>query len=616
MFHIVEKNQKVVKGILVAVAATFVMFGVGGYLGMGGDDGYVAKVGSAKIYSSDIDNAIQQQQSQQQDKMQVLLGLINRQLLLNSFKDNNLSVSDENLQKAIADIPAFQESGIFILSKYQDFLKSRYLSATRFQDEVGQQILLNQMLDFFKNSSIDSTVFSNKIVNLLSRERSVAKYTVDPKSFYAKVNITDKEIDDYYKQNIAQFTLPEQVKLQYIVLSKDSVADSIKPTDAEIAKYKADHSEQVNLEQVDASHILFAVANNADAKTKAEIKDKAEKVLVEVRANPNKFAELAKKYSQDPGSADKGGELGFFGKGVMAKPFEQAVFSMKQGQISNLVETQFGYHIIKLNTIKEASPNAIRDFIVSQIKQQQAIKLLQKKQDELTEISYNNSSSLDSVSSKLGLPIQTSNWVAKGAGQGDFANSKVQQAIFSDDLIKKKNNSDVIDLGNGKYAVYRLSDYKSSKIQSLPEVKSTIVATLKQQQASSMAYKAGQQQVKDLQNGKLTLAFGGAQDVNLLAQSKDIDSMSVKQIFSTNISKLPTYTGVISTTGDYVIYKIIGEKIDKSLDKQNITLVDQLNQEHSMLELNAYVNGLRNDYKVSYISDRINNKTQEQSNQN
>ncbi len=174
MFHIVEKNQKLVKGILVAVAATFVMFGVGGYLGMGGDDGYVAKVGSSKIYSGDIDNAIQQQQQgQSQDKMQVLLGLINRQLLLNSFKDNHLSVSDDALQKTIADIPAFQESGVFILSKYQDFLQSRYLSAAKFQDEITQQILLNQMLDFFKNSSINSTVFTNKMVELLSRERSV-----------------------------------------------------------------------------------------------------------------------------------------------------------------------------------------------------------------------------------------------------------------------------------------------------------------------------------------------------------------------------------------------------------------------------------------------------------
>ena len=609
MFHIVEKNQKLVKGILVAVAATFVMFGVGGYLGMGGDDGYVAKVGSAKIYSSDIDNAMQQQ-GQSQDKMQVLLGLINRQLLLNSFKDENLSVSNEALQKAIADIPAFQESGVFILSKYQDFLSSRYLSATKFQDEISQQILLNQMLDFFKTSMISSTAFSNKMVELLSRERSVAKYVIQPKDFYSKVNVTDKDVDNYYKQNIGQFTLPEQVKLQYMVLTKDFVLNSIKPSEAQIAKYKAEYPDQLNLDQVDASHILFSVASNADAKTKAEVKSKAQKVLAEARANPSKFAALAKQYSQDHGSSEKGGDLGFFGKGVMAKPFEQAVFSMKQGQISDLVETQFGYHIIKVNAIQKTSPNAIHDFIAAQIKQQQATKLLQDKKEELTELSYNKSNSLEPASTKLGLPIQTSDWVSKGSGKGDFANPKVQQAIFNDDLIKKKNNSDVIDLGNGKYAVYRLSDYKPSKVEIIMEVKDKITAILKQQQASSLAYKDGQKQLKELQDNKLNVNFGATQAVNLLEQSKDVDAMTVKQIFATNISKLPAYTGAIDATGAYVIYKITSEKVDQNLDKQNQLIVNQLTQNSSMLALNAYVSGLRDNYKVSYITERLNNPAQ------
>ncbi len=608
MFHIVEKNQKVVKGILIVVAATFVMFGIGSYLGMGGDDGYVAKVGTAKIYSQDVDNAMQQQQGQQPDKMQVLFGLINRQLLINSFKDNHLSVSDAQLQKEIADIPAFQESGDFSLNKYQAFLQSRYLSATKFQDEISSQILLNQMIDLFKNATIDSKLFTNKLIELLSRKRSVAKYTIDPKEFYAKVNVTDKDINNYYQQSIAQFTLPEQVKLQYLVLSKDIVADSIKPTEEEIALYAKNNPTQANLEQVDASHILFSVANNADPKTKANVKAQAAKILAEVKANPKKFAALAKQYSQDPGSADKGGELGFFGKGVMAKSFESTAFSLKQGEISGLVETQFGFHIIKLNAIKMPSPEAIREFIISQIKQQQVTKLLQSKQEQLTELVYNKSNSLEPASAKLGLSIQTSDWVSKVGAQGDFANPKVQQAIFNDDLIKKKNNSEVIDLGNGKYAVYRLSDYRAAKVQTLAEVKDQIGATLKQQQASALAYQDGQNKLKQLQDGKLTLDFGGVEKVNLLAQSKDIDSMAVKQIFATNIKKLPAYTGAIGSTGSYVIYKITSEAIDNGLDKQNMTIANQLNQGNSMLILNAYVNGLRTDYKVSYISDRLNNK--------
>ena len=152
MFNVVEKHQKMVKGIMIVIAGTFVVWGISGYFGMSGDDGYVAKVGSSKIYSQDIDRAMDQSQGQSQDKMQVLFGLINRQLLLNSFDDHHLSVTTTQLQDAIAAIPAFQTDGKFDLNKYQDFLKQRYTTSAKFEQDMQQQILINQELDFFKNS--------------------------------------------------------------------------------------------------------------------------------------------------------------------------------------------------------------------------------------------------------------------------------------------------------------------------------------------------------------------------------------------------------------------------------------------------------------------------------
>mgnify|MGYP000284702247 CR=1 FL=1 len=164
MFHLVDKNQKLVKWIMIAVIASFVVWGIGGYLGMSGDDGYLAKVGSHKIYSKDLDQAMNQEQQQNNDKMQVLFGLINRQLLLNSFEDNRLTVTKDQLQQEIAKIPAFQTNGQFDLKKYEEFLSQRMISAEQFQEDIKQQILLTEFLDFFKGSYFDSSLFDKNFI--------------------------------------------------------------------------------------------------------------------------------------------------------------------------------------------------------------------------------------------------------------------------------------------------------------------------------------------------------------------------------------------------------------------------------------------------------------------
>ncbi|MFN7094734.1 MAG: SurA N-terminal domain-containing protein, partial [Burkholderiales bacterium] len=327
MFNLVEKNPKLVKGIMIAVAATFVLWGVGGYLGMTGDDGYVAKVGSNKIYPRDIEQVLQQN-PQATDKMQILFSLINRQLLINNINDYHLIATKPQLQQEIAKIPAFQESGSFNLQKYQNFLRDRFLSAEQFQNTVQQQILINQLLDFFKGSYFSSTLFNQKFAQLLSWQRNVARYTINPEQFYPQIKLNEQQIKNYYQQNLAKFTQPEQAKLQFIELDTAAIANKVQLTEKEINNYLQKHQAQVAGPQINVSHILFTVPANADAKTRASIKAQAVKVLALAKANPSQFAHLATKYSEDPGSVHQGGNLGFFGRGVMVKPFEEAAFSL------------------------------------------------------------------------------------------------------------------------------------------------------------------------------------------------------------------------------------------------------------------------------------------------
>lgn len=608
MFNLVEKNQALVKGIMIAVIATFILWGIGGYLGMGSDDGYVAKVGDNKIYTRDIDNAMGEN-PQNTDKMQVLFSLINRQLLINSFDTFHMVATSKQLQQQIANIPLFLDNGKFSLKKYQDFLTQRLMTATQFQDQVSKQILLEQTVDFFKSTYTSSSVFDKQFVKLLSRQRNVSTYTIDPQIFYKDINVSTKEIDSYYQQNIAKFTLPEEAKVQYLILSAENIAKNIKPSDAEIAKYLADH--KAAAAQIDVSHILLTVPADANSEAKAKIKAQAEKILAEVKANPSKFAALAEKYSQDPISAKNGGDLGYFGKGVMTKPFEDAAFGLKPGQISGIVETQYGYHILKLNNIKGSDSASLKTTAIDSIQKQQSTILLQKQLEQLNDLTYNKPTSLEPAAKKLGLSLLVSGWVKKGTASGEFANPKVQQAIFTKDVITNHNNSEVVALNNNSYGVYRIIGYKASQIEPLDSVKDQIISQIKQKQASTMAASEGQKDISQLQNGKLKLNFDTAQDVTLLGQSKDINPAAVKQIFSVPLAKTPAYTGSINDKGAFVIYKINSENVDPKLNTQNLTMLNQLNQNNAMLDLDGYLGYLRTKYPVSYKIERLNQNTQQ-----
>ncbi|MCC2625652.1 MAG: peptidylprolyl isomerase [Burkholderiales bacterium] len=609
MFNIVEKNRVFVKGIMIAVTATFVMWGIGGYLGMGSDDGYIAKVGSNKIYMRDIDNIIQQN-PQNTDKVQVLLNLINRQLLLNSFDSNHMIASKEQLQQQIANIPMFLDNGKFNMAKYKAFLSQRLMTAEQFQNEISQQILLEQTLNFFKSTYYSSDLFNKQFVDLLSRQRNVSSYIISPSQFYSKVNVTDKDITSYYQQNIVKFTTPEQAKVQYLILSPESVMKTIKVSDADIEKYIAEHKSDST--KIDVSHILLTVPQNADAATREAVKAKAQKILAEVTANPGKFAALAKQYSQDPVSAKNGGDLGYFGKGAMVKPFEDAAFNLKPGQISQIVETQFGYHILKLNNIQGTDSASLKATAIAAIQKQQSTKMLQKQLEQLNDLTYNQPNSLDPAAKKLGLTVFNSDWVKKGDVSGEFADPKIQQAIFNKDVIKNHNNSEVVSLGDKGYAVYRISQYQASVTKPLAEVKDQVVAQLKEKQASTLAFQEGQAELDKLKKGTLQLNFDKGVNVTLLGQAKDISPQAVKQIFSTAFTKAPAYTGSINAAGAFVIYRINSENIDPKLSEQNKPILNQFNQNNAMLDLSSYIAYLRTKYSVTYRLERLNQTEQQQ----
>ncbi len=606
MFNIVEKNQKTAKGIMIAVTASFVLWGISGYLSQSSDDGYIAKIGDQKIYPRDIDQALDSQKGG--NRQEVLSQLINRDLMIENGNYYNLIASDSELQNEILKIPEFQNaSGVFSPIKYQKYLMESYTSAEQFQKNVSKQLIINKYLNLFKQDYITSVKINDKFAQLLSHDRVVAPYKLELKKFIDQVKVTDKEIKTYYTQNLASFMTHDKVKFQYIVLDLPFVSTKINVSNEQASQYVAKHPELENF-KIDASHILFSVDKKA---TKAQIEDvkiKAQGVLDQIRKDPSLFVSLAKKYSQDSGSAANGGELGTFGKGIMVKPFEQAVLKMKQGDISDLVRTDFGFHIIKLNSFKQDSASDLINKATEKIKNQMAMTTMQKYVDKLNSLTYNNPKNLETAANSLGLKVIHSDWVEKGAKQGDFAPDNVQNALFNQNLIKKNENSEVVNVAKNKYMVFHVLSFEPGKLQTIAEVHDKIVMNLKQRGASSLVVKDAVNKLQLFESNKATsdMVFGKEEVVNYLFENNNVPSPAVQQIFTNKAVKFPSYQLYISQDGDVIIYKIISDKLNPATEKKMKKVVESMDQAVGYAGFASYLEFLKDKYKVTIRSDKLN----------
>ncbi len=625
MFYFVEKHNKIVKVIMFLIVATFVFWGIGSYLKTSMDDAYLAKVGDTKIYTNEL-NQIMRNNPQLTDKNQILLNLINRQLLINNFDRYHVVVSKNELQDSIAKIPNFQVNGKFNQKTYLEFLQNSNLTIEKFQNDIKHQILINKLLDSFKDNYFSSANFNQQYVNLLSKERIIESYKISPEQFYKDINVTQNEINDYYKQNIDSYTKNAKVKVSYLNLNIDNIAHNVIVPEDKLQKYITDNQTILENKQVDAMHILFKLPKDANKDVKAKIHKKAQEVLELVLKNPNNFAKYAKQYSEDI-TANKGGDLGFISRGIMVRAFEDVAFNLKQNQIyPKLVLSDFGFHIIKLKAIKINDKDTIRNLAEQKMQVILAQTDFNKKLEQLNTLTYNNPQTLDIAAKQLGLNIiRNPNWINKKniisinnnkntatINSDDFNNDKIQMAIFDDDVLNKHNNSAIVDLGNNNYAVYQVTEYQPKIIEKLEDVRDDIILHQKRNKALVLANNLGNDYIKKLQNSQLKLDFKNNTHLNLLAEDPNIPSMLVKQIFAVNINKLPAYTGGIDNNGNFIIYKILSEAINKNLVAQNMQIIEQMDTNNSMLELGSYLKYLQSKYTVEYRDDKLRNLNNQQ----
>ena len=596
------------KVILALITVPFALFGIDSYLNQAGRDVAVAKVNGDKISIQEYSNAIENVRNRMQAegkvdtalldspqlKQSVLDGLITRRLVNAEIRKANFKISDEQLNQHILGMPEFQENGKFSEEIYQKTLAQNKLSATKFENDRRSELLTQQARDGLAALVSVPKGMAEQTLQFAYQQREVSAAEIKTAQFISQVKVTPEQVKAYYELHKDKFVVPEQVKLEFAMLSAASFVAQMKVDDKEIKDfYDANSAKFQGDEQRHASHIL--ISRGTTDKDKAAAKEKAADILAQLRKAPKSFGALAMKYSQDPSGA-KGGDLGTFGRGAMVKPFEDAVFGMKVGQISDLVESEFGYHIIRLDGI--SGQNTSFDSLKLQIKGELSWQKAQAKYAELADdfsnTVYEQSGSLKPAVDKFNLQLQTSGWLSHDDGAKFFKNEKLMNSVFSDAVLKEKRNTEAIEVSPNNMMSARVVDHKASAPRSFDEVKGGIEAVLKLEQAVKLASDKGVADLAKLKAGDAGKDLEWITPVTVdRKNAQGLTNIVMNQVFKMDASKLPAYAGFVNGQTSYTIVKILSVSNALKDDEAKKTAVSELQAAMAAEYVSAYGQSLK-----------------------
>lgn len=576
------------KALLALITIPFALFGIDSYLSQAGNNVAIAKVNGSDISIQEYSNALQNLRNRLQSegkvdpaeldnpqvKMLVLDQLINQKLLDEEIKSANYAISDAQLATYITGMPSFQKDGKFSQELYDELLQQNQLTPKKFEASIRADLLAQQAQDGITKLGFVSNAHAENALNLLKQKRVVTVSEIKTKDFIDQVKIDPSEVKAYYEKHKDSLRHPEQVKIEFLMLSASSLVPTIKVDDEEVKKfYNENASKFQGNEQRRASHILIGFGVNATPEQKQAAKAKAEQLLAAVKKNPKSFEELATKNSQDPGSATKGGDLGSFGRGAMVKPFEDAVFSMKEGQISDLVESEFGYHIIKLTEITGQSSDfeSLKPQIKGELIFQKAQAAFTEKAEGFSNTVYEQSDSLQPAAKAFGGQVQVSDWSSREDVNKFFKSDKLVNAIFAEESIKDRRNTEAIEVSPNNLVAARVLDYKPATPKTFDEVKGGIEALLKLEAAAKLAVAKGEAALKDLRAGKEAAGIEWIPEVTVdRKNAQGLTQLAMTQIFKTDISKLPAYSGLADSKQGYLLVKVISVDNSDSSDSETL----------------------------------------------
>jgi peptidyl-prolyl cis-trans isomerase D len=409
-----------------------------------------------------------------------------RELLMQRAHDSGYRVSDRQLAESITRIPALQVDGKFSRDRYAALLRQQGRTEPEFEQEYRRDLETSQLRNSIALSSFVTPGELRHRVELQGETREVAYAVVPAAGYAAQVQLTPAEVTEYYDKNKSQFMSQEKVALQYLQLDLADIAAGIQVTEEALRKYYDETAAARNAvpERRKAAHILIESGSDDAAARK-----KAEAILARAKAGED-FAKLAQENSDDPGSSNAGGDLGWAPKEAYVQPFSEALFAMTKGEIRGPVQTQFGYHIIRLEDIEEPRVRGfdeIRAELEPEFRREQAQSLFYEKSQQLADESFASLSELDSVARKLGMTVQTVEGFTRQGGGALGNDRKLIEAVFGNDVLQERQNSQPVSIGEDSVVVLRVTDHQPAKQLPLAQVQEQIVTRLREDKARAAA---------------------------------------------------------------------------------------------------------------------------------
>lgn len=582
MFDIFRKHTKIMMVLLfLLIIPSFVLFGIDRYNRMGQSDEVVAKIGSVEITKGQWDQAHKNEVDRlrasrpeldvklfdsAEARFATLERLVRDRVMIVAAEKARLITSDARLASFLQQDPTIaslrKADGKLDMDRYRQLAASQGLTPEGFENSVRQDISKQQVELAIRQSGFVEPAPADVALNAFFEKREVQVQNFTAKDYTAGINPSETELEAFYQANQTMFKSPEQAKVEYVVLDMDSVRKEIKISEADLRSYYDQNAARLSgVEERRASHILINAPKDAPVADRQKAKEKAESLLKAVRAAPDSFADIAKMNSQDTGSAAKGGDLGYFARGAMVKPFEDAVFAMKKGAISDLVESDFGYHIIKLTDVKEPKQRSFEELragIEHDLQAQQAQRKYAEVAETFTNTVYEQSDSLQPVVDKLHLEAKTVDKLLRHPAPGAvgvLASDKFLSALFDPESIEKKRNTEAVETSVNQLVSGRIISYRPASALAFSEVRDLVRVRVIAARAAELAHKDGLEKLalwrKEPDKSSLPTAVVISRD-----QTQSMPAQLVTAAMKADVSTLPAWAGVDLGSTGYAVVRI------------------------------------------------------------
>jgi len=616
--------------ILGLLAVPFVFFGLESYIRDIPQDA-VATVGDSEITATEFQSEfaryrsqLRQRQGEAYDDLaanspearrEFLESMIEQRLLIQHATDMGMAISPNTIAEVLRDIPAFQVDGNFDFEIYRQRLSAGGQSPSSFERDLARDLLAQELPAAVSASSLVTEADVDRWLTVQNERRNYAAIVVPSAPLRDAVEITDADIEAFYNDNTGQFMRPEQIEVEYVELDTRAMAETLEIDEETLRqRYEATRERFMTAERRRAAHILIDAGQRPDDEARALAASLRERV-----ESGESFADLAAEYSDDPASADDGGDLGWIEPGVMMPAFEEALFELAPGEVSAPVETEFGWHLIRLEEIEAPRGQSFaeaRDEIAAEVREERAEDLYIEQSDRLVDLIYADPTGLDAVAADLGLELKTAGPYSRSSAEGVLADPRVMEAAFSDLVLVERQASEPIEIDPNHAVVVRVTEHYPPEPRPLADVRDEIRERLVGERAREAARQRAEELLARLQAGDADLeAMAEAEGLEIdqrevTRRSFEVGSQLLEALFEL---PMPAAEGgpvhdVLARGADWLVVRldeVVPGRPDQADDAQRMSARQQIRFARASLELQGLIDWLRDSTEISVVEDGL-----------